>query len=113
MSVSGAGTPAPTPQSRITLSVKGDRERSSEGPSTVQAPAPPVKRDAKTRAKFYNRQHPLREGRNVAFHPPSAEGGAEAENTWILAFVTKCLSQEKHKCVPWWLCPGSLLYLSC
>jgi SAGA-associated factor 29 len=105
MSVSGAGTPAPTPQNRITLNVKGDRDRdrSSEGPSststTAQTPtAPPVKRDAKARAKFYNKQHPLREGRNVAFHPPSAEGGgAEAENTWILAVVTKCLNQEKHR----------------
>ena len=96
MSNSGSGTPAPTPQSRVTLNLKGDR--SSEGP-TAQVPSIPVKRDTKTRAKFYSKQHPLREGRKVAFHPPSAGGGAEAENTWILAIVTRCLNHKDFKCV--------------
>lgn len=87
-----------TPVNRITINVKPDRERTSEGPS---AP-PPFKRDAKARAKYYSKQTPFHEGRKVAFHAPSNSGKGDAdaegdENTWILAVITQCLSLEKNR----------------
>ena len=94
--LSAPGTPAPTPVNKVTLNVKMDRDRASEGPAVP--PPQPFKSDAKARAKFYSKQLPLQEGRKVAFHPPST-GSAEPtdENTWILAVVIKCISQEKNR----------------
>ena len=79
---------------KITLNVKTDKDRASEGP----APTANNKRDWKSRSRLYSKQHPLVEGRKVAFQQPTkAEGGDAEENTWILAVVTKCLSTEKQR----------------
>ncbi|KAL5520121.1 hypothetical protein ACEPAG_1781 [Sanghuangporus baumii] len=93
--LSAPGTPTPTPVNKVTLNVKMERDRASEGPAVP--PPQPFKGDSKARARFYAKQLPLQEGRKVAFHPPST-GGAEAdENTWILAVVTRCINQEKNR----------------
>jgi len=96
--LSTPSTPVPTPVNKITLTVKANSDRSSEGPT---APSVPFKQDAKARTKFYSKQLPLQKDRKVAFHPPSIsgkEGAAEAEeNTWILAVVTRCLNHEKNR----------------
>lgn len=85
-----SGTPPPV--NKITLNVKADR--SSESPA---AQPPPYKADPKARYKFYQRQLPLHEGRKVAFHPPSTGGAETDENTWILAVITRCFANEKHR----------------
>ena len=62
------------------------------------------KKDSKARSKLYAKQVPYREGRKVAFHPPSGasnakggESGDSDENTWILAVITKCINAEKGR----------------
>jgi SAGA-associated factor 29 len=70
--------------------------RNSVGPS----PAIPFSRDPKARREALSKQLPLQEGRKVAFHPPpgkAASGGADVENTWILALVTKCIHADKNR----------------
>ncbi|TFK74877.1 hypothetical protein BDN72DRAFT_788648 [Pluteus cervinus] len=57
-------------------------------------------RDPKARKDALMKQLPLQEGRKVAFHPPPAKSGGNAdqdENTWMLAIVTRCLSAEKNR----------------
>ncbi|KAH8114515.1 SGF29 tudor-like domain-containing protein [Phellopilus nigrolimitatus] len=92
--LSAPATPVPTPVNKITLNVKSDRDRASEGPMVQPQP---YKNDAKSRNRFYAKQLPLQEGRKVAFHPPTTGGGEADENTWILAVVTKCQNHEKHR----------------
>ncbi|TDL22219.1 hypothetical protein BD410DRAFT_788950 [Rickenella mellea] len=87
------GTPSIQPINRVTLNVKSDRDRSSEGPANTP---PPFKRDAKARAKYYAKQAPFTDGRKVAFQPPNSSGGGD-DNTWILAVITRCLNSEKNK----------------
>jgi SAGA-associated factor 29 len=70
--------------------------RNSVGPS----PTIPFSRDPKARREALSKQLPLQEGRKVAFHPPpgkAASGGADDENTWILALVTKCIHADKNR----------------
>lgn len=70
--------------------------RNSVGPS----PPIPFSRDPKARREALSKQLPLQEGRKVAFHPPpgkAANGGADDENTWILALVTKCIHADKNR----------------
>lgn len=91
-----------SPETQTNQDKRSKRNRGSSplsNPSTP-APTPPpqtFKNDPKSRSRPYARQFPLQENRKVAFRPPST-GGAEAdENTWILAVVTRCLNQEKHR----------------
>lgn len=71
--------------------------RSSTGPS----PAIPFSREPKARREALAKQLPLQEGRKVAFHPPAgkaADGStADADETWILAVITKCINQDKNR----------------
>jgi SAGA-associated factor 29 len=68
--------------------------RNSVGPS----PTIPFSRDPKARREALSKQLPLQEGRKVAFHPPPGKaGGADDENTWILALVTKCIHADKNR----------------
>jgi len=90
-----SGVPTVTPNSRsvsITLPARG-----SVGPS----PAIPFSRDPKARREALAKQLPLQEGRKVAFHPPPGKagngGGADDENTWILALITKCIHADKNR----------------
>lgn len=64
------------------------------GPSGVNIrDAKGSRRDVRT-----DRTVPLQEGRKVAFHPPPLKGAADTdENTWILALVTKCISNTKYE----------------
>ena len=64
----------------------------------------PFSREPKARREALAKQLPLREGRRVAFHPPTntskgdgATGGKDEE--WILAVVTKCINQDKNRYV--------------
>jgi len=72
--------------------------RNSVGPSA----ATPFSREPKARKDALAKQLPLQEGRKVAFHPPAGKPGEATdadENTWILAVVTKCFSQDKNRLV--------------
>ncbi|KXN88167.1 SAGA-associated factor 29 [Leucoagaricus sp. SymC.cos] len=66
--------------------------RGSVGPSGVSSRDPKARKDG--RADRLS----LQEGRKVAFHPPPSKGAGDAdENTWILALVTKCITNNKYE----------------
>jgi len=69
--------------------------RNSVGPSSNI----PFSREPKARREALGTQLPLKEGRKVAFHPPTVSGtnGPTDESTWILAVVTKCINQDKNR----------------
>ena len=94
--LSTPSTPAPTPvNNKPPASVKPGKSSHNH---TLQPPQT-LKNDAKSRSRPYARQFPLQEHRKVAFRPPSTGGNEGDENTWILAVVTRCLNQEKHRLV--------------
>lgn len=74
-------------------------QRGSAGP---QPPTPSL-RETKSRTlrETLLRQLPLREGRMVAFHPPSSGKGADGtspeDTTWIMARIVKSFHQDKHR----------------
>lgn len=74
-------------------------QRGSAGP---QPPTPSL-RETKSRTlrDTLLRQLPLREGRMVAFHPPSlgkgADGTSPEDTTWIMARIVKSFHQDKHR----------------
>jgi SAGA-associated factor 29 len=73
---------------------------SSRGSVSITLPARPTppatgQRDAKARHQALNRQLPLREGRKVAFRPPTKPGASEPD--WILAVITKSFASDKQK----------------
>lgn len=92
----------PTPVSAgNTRNATGPGQRGSAGPQ----PSTPSLRETKSRTlrETLQRQLPLKEGRMVAFHPPSsgkaADGTSPEDTTWIMARIVKSLSQDRFRYV--------------
>ncbi|KAH9992031.1 SGF29 tudor-like domain-containing protein [Russula vinacea] len=90
----------PTPASAgNTRNATGPGQRGSAGPQ----PSTPSLRETKSRTlrETLQRQLPLKEGRMVAFHPPSsgkaADGTSPEDTTWIMARIVKSLSQDRFR----------------
>ncbi|KAI0278289.1 SGF29 tudor-like domain-containing protein [Russula aff. rugulosa BPL654] len=84
-------TPASVGNARSTT---GPSQRGSAGPQ----PPPPSLRETKSRTlrETLLRQLPLREGRMVAFHPPSL-GTSPEDTTWIMARIVRSFHQDKFR----------------
>jgi len=90
----------PTPTSvGNARNITAPAQRGSAGP---QPPTPSL-RETKSRTlrETLLRQLPLREGRMVAFHPPSigkaADGTSPEDTTWIMARIVKSFHQDKYR----------------
>lgn len=89
-------TPASVGSARNTTA---PTQRGSAGPQ----PPTPLLRETKSRTlrETLLRQLPLREGRMVAFHPPSigkaADGTSPEDTTWIMARIVKSFHQDKYR----------------